>query len=130
MVLIRELTNEYEVKENLGRERYVVVSDFFKIIYEFSTGEIVIFANDEKFLETLKKLCGLERYLKNAIIVGFSHELETKTESGLELRKRPELRIRFIEAGEELWIGKGEDGCYFSGTINGIKELTEMLSQR
>ncbi|AMM53216.1 hypothetical protein [Pyrococcus kukulkanii] len=126
VAFIREFLEGGEFMESSSQERIVaqgkVEGARFKLIYEFSTGNIIIWTPDEDMKLILSKLIKHEKFLRNSIIIGFSHKLGAEGDGYILIRKNRGT-VKFIRVGEEAWVARGEDGCYFSATIKGLREI-------
>lgn len=97
------------------------------MIHSYESGETVIWTDTKGIRALLKRLLELERYLKNAMILGEIPPVECNGESYLRI---PGGVMRICQMGDELWIGTAGDFSFFAATVWGIAELLEVLEER
>ncbi|AEH25041.1 hypothetical protein [Pyrococcus yayanosii] len=126
---LNEFLKGIKLGEVEGSERYVADARLdggrMRVIHEFSTGEIMIWVDERAFPELLELLLSHPSFLRRAKVVGFSEALEVEGEG--PWLKKGGFAVRFVKAGDELWLAGSYDGTYFAATLAGLKELLRLI---
>ncbi|WP_099209450.1 hypothetical protein [Thermococcus henrietii] len=112
-----ESTERYSAEFTIGKHRC-------RVVHNYSTGEVLVWFEDEATVDVLRRILKLTRYLGRALAVGVLPGREIKGEAFIEV---PGGRIGVVHAGEGLWIGWDGTNWFFSATVQGIAELIEIL---
>ena len=113
----RESAERYSAEFTTGKHRC-------RVIHNYSTGEVLVWFEDEATVDVLGRILKLTRYLGRALVVGILPGQEIKAEAFIEV---PGGRIQVAHAGDGLWIGWDGTNWLFSATVQGIAELIEIL---